>query len=298
MKIIDCFMYFNEDLILDLRFNILNKFVDYFVIVESEYTHSGEKKKFNFDISKYSKYKDKIIYIKIEKKPPNLNEVIDTDNEDKKKKKQLINSLIIENYQRNYITNGIKNFADNDLILISDLDEIPNLSKINFDKIKNKIYLFKQIFFQYKLDLYLKDFEWFGTKACLKKNLKSPQWLRNIKNRKYPFYRIDTFLSNNKYINIEMVENGGWHFSNIMDEEKIVYKLKSFLHHADIPDNLFDKNLFKKLIEEKKIMYDHSADKSSRDKFKKVSLSQFDYQLLPEYIKENKEKFNNWLIIE
>ena len=83
-----------------------------------------------------------------------------------------------------------------------------------------------------------------------------------------------------------------------MDEEKIVYKLKSFLHHADIPDNLFDKNLFKKLIKEKKIMYDHSADKSSRDKFKKVSLSQFDYQLLPEYIKENKEKFNNWLIIE
>ena len=62
MKIYDCFIYFNEDLLLDLRFNYLDKFVDQFVIVESTYTHSGKKRKLNFDIQKFSKFKNKITY--------------------------------------------------------------------------------------------------------------------------------------------------------------------------------------------------------------------------------------------
>ena len=60
-------MFFNEDLILDLRLNELDKFVDHFVIVESAFTHSGESKGFNFNIDKYKKFKDKIIYLKIKK---------------------------------------------------------------------------------------------------------------------------------------------------------------------------------------------------------------------------------------
>ena len=59
MKIYDCFTYFNEDLILDLRFNILDKYVDYFVIVEANKTHSNEEKKKNFQIEKFKKYKKK-----------------------------------------------------------------------------------------------------------------------------------------------------------------------------------------------------------------------------------------------
>ena len=103
--------------------------------------------------------------------------------------------MVIENYQRNFIKKGIEKFSNDDLILISDLDEIPDLSKIKPEDTKNSILLFKQYFFHYKLNLYLKDFYFFGTKGCLKKNLIYPQWIRNIKNKKYSFFRIDTIFS-------------------------------------------------------------------------------------------------------
>jgi len=69
MKIYDCFTYFDEDLILNVRLNYLNSFVNKFVIVECLYNHRGEKKKFNFDIKKFGKFKDKIIYVKVIEKP-------------------------------------------------------------------------------------------------------------------------------------------------------------------------------------------------------------------------------------
>ena len=75
---------------------------------------------------------------------------------------------------------------NNDLILISDLDEIPNLENVNFSEIKNQIYVFEQKIFYYKLNLYYDKFKWFGTKATKKKNFISPQWLRNIKAKNYP----------------------------------------------------------------------------------------------------------------
>jgi len=296
MKIIDCFMYFNEDLILDVRLNELNEYVDKFVIIESNFTHSGEKKNFNFDYNKYLKFKDKIIYLKIKQKPNNLFEIKIKDNEKEIKRKQIENALILENYQRNFISRGLESFNDEDFILISDIDEIPNLSLLDLSKHKNSIVLFKQYFFHYKFNLYLNNFYFFGSKGCLKKNLISPQWLRNVKGKKYSIFRLDTLISKKKYNNVKIIEKGGWHFTNVMDEEKIVYKIKSYLHHADFPEELLTKEIFKNLIKEKKIMYDHSADKS-QDRFKNSKpLDEFDKHLLPNYIKNNFEKFKDWLI--
>ena len=101
-------MFFNEDFILDIRLNELNQYVDKFVIAESNFTHSGDKKNFNFQIEKYSKFKNKIIYIKIKDKPKNLIEINKSDTKKQIKQKQIINSLILENYQRNYLQNAIK----------------------------------------------------------------------------------------------------------------------------------------------------------------------------------------------
>ena len=64
MKIFDCFMYYDEEMMLDFRLNYLNNFVDKFVICESTFTHSGKEKKLNFDIKKFSNFKNKIIFIK------------------------------------------------------------------------------------------------------------------------------------------------------------------------------------------------------------------------------------------
>ena len=167
------------------------------------------KRGLNFDINKFKKFSDKIIYITSNDIPSNYQEVNLTDSEDKKREKKLLNGICMDNHQRNKISEGLKFANDEDLILLSDIDEIPNLNSVNLKNISRKILIFNQYFFHYKLNLFLKGFNFFGTKGCLKKYFKSPQWLRNIKNKKYNFLRIDTFFSDKKYNNIEFIKNGG-----------------------------------------------------------------------------------------
>ena len=168
-------MYFDEDMILDIRMNMLSKYVKKFVIIESKFLHSGKPKKLNFDIKNFSKFKDKINYIVMEKPPNGIEKINDHDNENERNRKILDNSLNRENSQRNRLWSGIEDVDDEDLILSSDLDEIPNLK--NF-KYKNKINIFVQKVFYYKFNLQQPNFTWFGTRACKKKNLVSFQWLR------------------------------------------------------------------------------------------------------------------------
>ena len=198
MKIFDCFMYFDEDQVLDLRLNVLYNDIDYFVIVESINNHQGEKRELLFDIQKFQKFSDKIIYLIYDKIPKLVKPINNPENENDKDGKYIMNALYRENAQRNYILEGLKNAKKDDLILISDVDEIPKLSSINLDYIKDEIILFKQDMVYYKDNLALPNFKWTGTKAVKKKRLISPQWLRNVKERKYPYYRIDTFFSDKK----------------------------------------------------------------------------------------------------
>ena len=296
MKIFDTFMYFNEDLILDIRLNELNEFIDKFVIVESNFTHSGEKKKLNFDIKKFSKFSDKIIYVVSNDKPKNYMEVHNDDSANEKQRKKVINAINLDNHQRNKISEGLVDASKNDLILVSDIDEIPNFQSVNLEKISSKIIVFNQYFFHYKLNLYLKSLNFYGTKACLKKHFKSPQWLRNIKGKKYNKFRIDILFSNKKYNNIHFIDDGGWHFTNIMNEEQLIYKLQSYAHHAEFPKDNLNKEFLKNLINERKMIYDHTADKSADKYSKKINLDVFNLEYLPNYIKNNKEKFSEWLI--
>ena len=187
MKIIDCFMYFDEDLILDLRLNVLSKFVSKFVICEANFNHNGTKKKLLFDKRKFSKFADKIIYLPLENQPNNLKKINEADSSFLKNTKTLDNALIRENYQRNFLQSGLKDFDENDLIAISDLDEIPNFENFKYE---NKITFFEQKMFYYKLNLVYPNFIWFGSKICKKKHLISPQWLRNIKSKIYPYWRL------------------------------------------------------------------------------------------------------------
>jgi beta-1,4-mannosyl-glycoprotein beta-1,4-N-acetylglucosaminyltransferase len=289
-------MYFNEDLILEVRLNELCKHVEKFIIVESNYTHSGDFKEYNFDIKKFDKFKDKIIYIKTKDKPKEYLKIDNNLTLGEKKGKQILNALYLENFQRNQIIRGLKEIDDDDFILISDLDEIPNLNNIDLNKYRSKIIIFNQTFFHYRFNLYLEDLNWFGSKCCTKKLFKSPQWLRNVKNKKYNFFRIDTLFSETKYQNIHIENNGGWHFTNVNDEEGIVYKLKSYLHHADTPEENFDKDTFKKLIEERKFIYDHSVEKEGNKFGSQKKLSVYDFELLPNYIKNNRDLFKDWMV--
>jgi len=183
MNIYDCFMYFDEDLLLDLRLNHLNKFVKKFVITEATYTHNGNKKKLQFDIKKFQKFKDKIIYLVVDKQPKNIMQLDENDSKEKRGEKLILNGMARDYFQRENLKRGLLNTSDEDLILVSDLDEIPNLENIDFTKIKNNIVIFEQKMFYYKFNLFYSDFIWQGTKGTKSKNFLSPQWLRNIKGK-------------------------------------------------------------------------------------------------------------------
>ena len=90
MNIYDCFMYFDEDLLLDIRLNSLDKFVKKFVITEATYTHNGNKKKLRFDINKFKKFKDKIIYLIVDKQPPKYFRIIDGETKEKRGEKLIL----------------------------------------------------------------------------------------------------------------------------------------------------------------------------------------------------------------
>ena len=295
MKIIDCFMFFDEEMLLDLRLNILDEFVDKFVIVESSYTHSGKEKKLIFDINKYSKFKKKINYIILKGPPKGIEEISSNDSEGEISRKEILNALKRENLQRDTILNGLKDADSNDWIIVSDLDEIPDLTKVNFNNIKNKIIFFKQKVFYYKLNLELKTLRWIGTKACRKKYLKSPQWLRNIKDKIYPKWRLDILFSEKKYNDIFFIENGGWHFSFVKKPEDIEKKLRSYLHHREYDIDPIGIDKIKNFINSKSVIYDHRVDQTQYKFSGGQKLEKMDLKFLPKYISSNQEKYSDWL---
>ena len=124
--------------------------------------------------------------------------------------------------------------------------------------------------------------------------MKSPQWARNIKCKKYPKYRIDIIFSNMKYNSISFIKNGGWHFSNIKSPEKIEIKYKSYLHHYEFEQSYLDLNEIKNIIKNKKAIYDLTVDKKENKIGYGANLKKFDNSYLPKFILENKEKFKNW----
>ena len=288
-------MFFDEEMLLELRLNTLDKFVDKFIIVESAYTHSGKEKKLIFDINKYPKFKEKIDYIIVRDLPQGIEQIGNDDSNLEITNKEIMNALRRENFQRNAIKRGLINANDNDWIIISDLDEIPDLSNINFNSINKKIIFFKQKVFYYKLNLELKTLRWIGSKACKKKYLKSPQWLRNVKDKIYPKWRLDIVFSEKRYNSVFFVENGGWHFSFVKKPEDIEKKLKSYLHHREYDlDPLGIENI-KNLIKSKAVIYDHRVDQTQYKFGGGQKLEKIDIKFLPEYIFSQKEKYLEWL---
>ena len=295
MKIYDSFMYFDEDLLLDLRLNVLDKYVSKFIITEAKYTHNGSKKELRFDIGKFKKFKDKIKYIVVDKQPPDIIKINADDGEERKSRKLILNGYIRDNYQRNRLSDGLVEASDDDIILVSDLDEIPNLKNLNFSKIKNKIIQFKQKMFYYKFNLHYAGFDWYVSKACKKKNLISPQWLRNIKSKKYSKFRLDLLFNKKKYNDIFYVLDGGWHFSSIRTPDELEYKLLNFAHHYEFEESGLKKEDLKKLILEKRVMYDHNVDRKGFKWSGKDKLSKISHLELPDYINSNNNKYRNWL---
>ena len=288
-------MYFDEEIVLDLRLNALNKYVDYFVIVESSFNHRGEKRELKFNLERFKEFKKKIIYLVYEEVSPKIEKINSEDDENEQSRKYIFNAYHRENGQRNFIIHGLKKASGNDMILISDVDEIPNLNNINLNTFDEKIIFFKQDMFYYKFNLKLPSLIWIGTKGCKKKKLLSPQWLRNIKDKKYPIYRLDTLFSKTKYMNIRFIDEGGWHFTNIKKAEEIRNKLKSYLHHREFDVNPLSIKEIDDIIKNKIAIYDLKVDKRSSKIGKGSQLEKLAVNKMPKYLQDNIQKYKEWI---
>lgn len=277
---------------MELRFNILDEYVEKFIVVESRFSHSGKKKSLNFDLNNYKKFKDKIIYLIIDEEPKDLfkikNNITDSSI-------QRLNSIKRLEQSYEYIKYGLSDIAEDDIILLSDNDEIPNLKKCNFNKIKNKIYIFEQKILNYKFNLLYDLIPWHGSRACKFKMIKSFSWLKNLKNKKYPFWRLDVYFNKLKSMNVEIVNNGGWHFNNLKTAEELYRKLINQGHHNEFDASKITVEELQKKIDNNVAFYNHKADKTVINKY------DFEYKLkkisdddLPKYLTKNKEKYLKW----
>ena len=266
MAIYDCFQYFDEDHMVDLRLNILNQYVDFFVISESTKTHQGKDKKINFDIKKFSKFKNKIKFIIADYK------------EEVNFEKHTGGESPIEQHQRNALIEGIRDASPEDLIILSDSDEIPDLEKLR-DIDKNKQFIaFSQKMFMYKLNLQnLNESNWIGSKITKKKNITSMQDLRNLKFKKYPFWRLDKN-------NLQTIK-GGWHFSFMQTPEHILNKIESFSHGEFNTNDINEQNIEEKILKNEDIF-------GRGITLKKIKID----SSYPAYILNNKGNFLKWII--
>ena len=272
MKIFDCFIYFDEDLLLDLRLNTLDKFVDKFVIVESNLTHTGNLREFKFDINRFEKFRNKIDYYPIKDLRIDKN---------LKLKKNWSQHHLVDQSIRNSISNYITDASDNDWIIISDIDELPNPNVIeNFDK-KNKYTFFEQQLFYYKFNLKCtSEPSWYGSRLCIKKYLKSPQWLRNlkVKNKNSLFSKV--------FNNQQILKKGGWHFSSVKKPSEIITKMKSFAHNELVKDYMLNENYIINKINNFEDIFERNLI------LEKVNLN----ENLPQYLLQNKKKYSEFLI--
>jgi len=292
MKVYDCTSFYSEHMMYDVRLNVLNDKVEKFIVTESTYSHSGQKKKLNFDINNYPKFKDKIIYIVIDNEPKGI--VPDQDDP----LSQRLNSLKRVSLSYDACFNATRNCSSDDFIMLSDNDEIPNLDSKQFKKSKKKIILFKQLFFYYKFNLLYDRMPWIGTKGCKKKNLLSISWLRDIKWKKYPFWRFDTFFSKTKHIDLDIINDGGWHFTNLKTPEDMYEKFMNFGHHNEFRISGLTVEKIRDKVKKKELFYDHFKDTASTNKWESNhKLKQVDLDLLPEFLRKNQGKFKDWFDI-
>ncbi len=267
MAIYDCFQYFNEDHVLDLRFNVLNEKVDYFIISESTKTHQGKNKRLNFDINNFGKFKHKIKYIVAD-----YQKKIDFEN-------HTGGESLIEQHQRNSLSEGLKKANDNDLIILSDSDEIPDLTKLDQIKKNTKFTAFSQMMFMYKLNLQnLNESNWIGSKMSLKKNFPMPQELRNLKFKEYPFWRIDK-------AGLQIIK-GGWHFSFLQKPSDIVKKIKSYSHGEFNKIEITNEKKIEEKIANNEDIFDRGLE------LKKISVD----ENYPLFIQKNKGNLKDWIL--
>ena len=267
-QIYDCFCFRDELDILEMRLNILDKYIDKFILTEARYTKSGKRKELNFlkNMKRFSQFKDKIIYQTLDKFPD-------------------ISQFERSRYQGNYAHKIIDELDENTLIMSGDVDEIVD-PKILEGSLKlatesGKMIVFEQKMCYYFLNVQTGDLHsaagekenWFGTRLCENKFFSQGEFtIDDLRHKKATQEGI-------------VIKNGGWHFSHQGGIEHIIKKIESSAHQEY--NNAFIKGNIKNAMDAFDSGYDLYHRKA---KFKVVSLEDY-----PEYILNNKEKYNHMI---
>ena len=266
-KIFDCITFYDENLLTNARFEILKDVVDYFIVCESKYDHNGNKKKINFKL-KNDEHSKKIRHIVIEENFPELH-----------------SGWAIEEYQREKILPYIEDAKDDDYVMYSDSDEIPNPEILRKFNLKKKYGIFLQKFFVYKINVFNKyETPWQGTRICKKKNLKSITHLRKkikVENLKKAFWKLQYEK------NIQIFDDGGWHFNNLYDAETISTKLRNI---QNVDKGL--KNVYTEIDMIKNKMLNLEDVFHRNHKYEKISID----EKYPKYIRNNLGIFKDFIL--
>lgn len=266
-KIFDCITFFDENLIVNARFEILKDVVDYFIVCESRFDHKGNKKNINF-VLKNKSFSNKVRHLIIKENFPNLS-----------------GGWEIESFQREKILESLKDASDEDYIMYSDSDEIPNPIKLKNIRLTKKYAIFLQKFYVYKINVFNKyETPWQGTRICKKKNLKSITYLRKkirLENLKKAFWKFQYEK------NIEIIHDGGWHFNNLYHPETIKRKLLNIQNvDKDLINVYTNTNIIEKKIRDLEDLFKRNH------KYEKINID----DKFPDYIRNNKEIFKNFIL--
>ena len=266
-KLIDCITFFDNNYIFDFRYNVIKNYVDKFIVCESLFDHKNNSKKINFDIENKYKNNPQVIHLVLKNPFP-----------------KSTNPWQNQAIQREYILENLDFTNEDDLIFFSDPDEIPNPSLLSNFILKKKYGIFLQNFYNYKFNLFNPyETPWEGTKVCKKKDLKSIDFMREKikeKNLKYDFYRID------KEKSIEIFNNGGWHFNNLMEPKLISKKLKTFAHNEYSGEEFSSIETIKKKIDEKVDLFNRG------EKYNYVKID----DTFPEHLLNNLDKYKDYIL--
>lgn len=294
MKVFDCFQFFNELDLLEIRLEMLYDIVDYFVIVESNKTHSNLPKDYILEkhLSDFDKYKSKIIYIKetfpdnifsYEKREENnpnnkiYNQIISLFQDDSENDLKLFETFARDYLQREYIKLGLVNAEDEDMILISDLDEIPNPSVVQKIKLEK---LYKKCMMMDCHNFYVNNLchtNWFGTVSVSFSDTKSKS-ITQIRNERVKY---DKFY------------DAGWHLSFVGGVDRIKNKIMSY-SHQEYNNSIILSTIEQKIQENKDLFdrrnntYNEPSQEYYFEKMKIVDLQNYTYPKKILFLIENK----------
>lgn len=268
MKVYDCFPFFNEFDVLEIRLKELWNVVDYFVLVESNLSHSGNAKEFLFENNKdkFEPYLEKIRHIKVDDMP------------------ETNDSWVRENFQRKAIERGLYDMQPEDLVIVSDCDEIARadiISLIKDDENDYNKYILYIPMFQFRLN-YMKIHDF--TKGSNIMVTKGRAFTNAQQEREF------TFFWNAKPADTVLVEHGGWHFTYLGDDHHALTKIQNFAHtETNIPK--FTENINLEYFINNKCGF-HGPGSFDYENFEWVVVDDY----FPKCILDNKEKYENYII--